>query len=76
MNSQQLTSRRYLRGDSFADKHWIDLFRLIDIPKATPIETLTLDHFLSVSDKVLITKKFIVLHLRLFSLTDTDGADS
>ena len=47
-----LTSRRFLRGDAFADKHWIDMFRLVGLPKTTQIETLTLDHFLAVVDKV------------------------
>eukprot|EP00048_Salpingoeca_helianthica_P012918 m.191084 g.191084 ORF g.191084 m.191084 type:complete len:4245 (+) comp15437_c5_seq48:84-12818(+) len=56
---------KYLRGDAFADKHWIDMFKAIGVAKATPIEELTLDHFLTVADKVIASEAFLKdLHAR------------
>lgn len=46
---------KYIKGDDFTDKHWLEVFKLLEIiPK--PIDILTLKDFLSVSDAIVNTQ--------------------
>lgn len=42
---------KYIKGEDFTDKHWMEVFKLLEIiPK--PIDILTLKDFLNVSDVI------------------------
>lgn len=42
---------KYIRGEDFTEKHWMEVFTLLEItPK--PIDILTLQDFLSVSERL------------------------
>ncbi|KAL3266579.1 hypothetical protein HHI36_010743 [Cryptolaemus montrouzieri] len=42
---------KYVRGDDFTEKHWMDVFHIIGIPSKS-VEALTLKDFLDVSDVI------------------------
>lgn len=43
---------KYLRGDSYSAEHWAELYRLLALPRGTPVEQLTLGHFVTATDLV------------------------
>ncbi|XP_076054654.1 dynein cytoplasmic heavy chain beethoven [Oratosquilla oratoria] len=43
---------KYVRGEVFSEKHWIEMFNLIGIPSTTTIDKLTFGHFLKVRDEL------------------------
>jgi hypothetical protein len=42
---------KYLRGDSFAEKHWFELFQMLKMPTKTLAE-LKVDDFLSARHEI------------------------
>ncbi|XP_052360063.1 cytoplasmic dynein 2 heavy chain 1 isoform X2 [Oncorhynchus keta] len=43
---------KYVRGEHLSQDHWLDLFRLLGLPKGTTLERLTFWDLLSVSDTI------------------------
>lgn len=39
---------KYVRGEAFSDKHWIEMYNLLGIPSSTTIDKLTFGNFLQV----------------------------
>ncbi|KAB7504443.1 hypothetical protein Anas_05736 [Armadillidium nasatum] len=44
---------KFVRGDMFSEKHWIEMYNLIGIPSSVPVESLTFGHFIQVKDQIL-----------------------
>ncbi len=43
---------KWVRGEHLSQDHWIDMFRLIGLPKGTTLEKLTFGDIISVSDAI------------------------
>lgn len=41
---------KYVRGEVFSEKHWIEMYSILGIPTNITIDKLTFGHFLKVSD--------------------------
>lgn len=48
-----LPALKYLRGDTFSDKHWTELLIILEIPNKK-LEVLTFGDFLSVKENILL----------------------
>ena len=57
---------KWVRGEPLSQDHWLDLFRLIKLPKGTTLEKLTFGDILSVADN--IVKQRDALKVLLFDL--------
>ncbi|CAL4157019.1 unnamed protein product, partial [Meganyctiphanes norvegica] len=44
---------KYVRGEVFAEKHWIEMYSLIGIPSNTTVDKLTFSHFLKAREDIL-----------------------
>lgn len=44
---------KYCRGEMLSQDHWLELFRLIGIPRGTMLEKLTLGDLLTVSEAII-----------------------
>lgn len=53
---------KYVRGDVLSPEHWLELFRLVGLPKGTTLEKLTFGDILSVG--AVITAKSRELKVR------------
>ncbi|KAM9321467.1 cytoplasmic dynein 2 heavy chain 1 [Gastrophryne carolinensis] len=45
---------KYVRGESLSQDHWLDLFRLLGLPKGTTLERLLFGDLLKVSDMIIL----------------------
>ncbi|XP_067663541.1 cytoplasmic dynein 2 heavy chain 1-like isoform X1 [Haliotis asinina] len=45
---------KWVRGEPLSQDHWLELFRLLHMPKGTTLEKLTFGHILAVSDNIII----------------------
>ena len=43
---------KWVRGEHLSQDHWIDMFRLLGLPKGTTLEKLTFGDIISVSDAI------------------------
>uniref|UniRef100_A0AAV2J329 Cytoplasmic dynein 2 heavy chain 1 n=1 Tax=Knipowitschia caucasica TaxID=637954 RepID=A0AAV2J329_KNICA len=43
---------KYVRGEHLSQDHWLDMFRLLGLPKGTTLERLTFQNILSVADTI------------------------
>ena len=43
---------KWCRGDNFTTEHWLDLFRLIQLPRGTSIDQVTLGMLLESADHI------------------------
>ncbi|KAK3862338.1 hypothetical protein Pcinc_031789 [Petrolisthes cinctipes] len=43
---------KYVRGEVFSEKHWIEMYSLLGIPTTTTVDKLTFGHFLKVRDEL------------------------
>ncbi|XP_063840903.1 LOW QUALITY PROTEIN: cytoplasmic dynein 2 heavy chain 1-like [Scylla paramamosain] len=43
---------KYVRGEVFSEKHWIEMYNLLGIPSTTTIDKLTFGHFLKVREEM------------------------
>ena len=43
---------KYVRGDVLSAEHWLELFRLVGLPKGTTLEKLTFGEILSVAEVI------------------------
>ncbi|XP_047450013.1 cytoplasmic dynein 2 heavy chain 1 isoform X3 [Mugil cephalus] len=44
---------KYVRGEHLSQDHWLDMFRLLGLPRGTTLESLTFDDLLGVADNVI-----------------------
>lgn len=44
---------KYVRGEHLSQDHWLDLFRLLGLPKGTTLEKLLFGDLLKVSDMII-----------------------
>ena len=49
---ERIPSLKWCRGDNFTTDHWLDLFRLLLIPKGTSVDHLTLGMLLNAGDHI------------------------
>lgn len=49
-----LPALKYVRGDVFSEKHWIEMYSLLGIPTNITVDKLTFGHFLKVCSKELV----------------------
>lgn len=53
-NPQELVPvLKWVRGDVLSADHWIEMFRLIGVPRGTTIEKLTFQNLLDVADAII-----------------------
>lgn len=45
---------KWVRGEPLSQDHWLDLFRLLGMPRGTTLEKLTFGNILDVSDAIVI----------------------
>lgn len=45
---------KWVRGEPLSQDHWLDLFRLLGMPRGTTLEKLTFGDILGVSDAIVI----------------------
>ena len=43
---------KYVRGDHLSQDHWLDMFRLLGLPRGTTLERLTFSDLLSVAGTI------------------------
>jgi hypothetical protein len=60
-----IPSLKYVRGEMFSDKHWLEMFGILGIPSKS-VESLTFADFLNVREK--IAAQASVLQVRMHSL--------
>ena len=53
---------KYVRGEHLSQDHWLDMFRLLGLPKGTKLEMLTFSDLLSVAET--ITEKALELKVQ------------
>ena len=39
---------KYVRGDSFSDKHWVEMYNILGIPSGIAVDVLTFGELLKV----------------------------
>ena len=44
---------KYVRGESLSQDHWLDLFRMIGLPRGTTLERLTFHDILSAAPAII-----------------------
>lgn len=44
---------KYVRGEHLSQDHWLDMFRLLGLPRGTTLERLTFNDLLSVSNNII-----------------------
>lgn len=44
---------KYVRGEHLSQDHWLDMFRLLGLPRGTTLERLTFNDLLSVADTII-----------------------
>ena len=57
---------KWVRGDPLSQDHWLDLFRLVKLPKGTTLEKLTFGHILSVADNIVQQRDALKVCVELF----------
>lgn len=62
---------KYVRGEHLSQDHWLDMFRLLGLPKGTTLEKLTFSDILSVANT--IVEKAVELKARARKQAHTDG---
>ncbi len=45
---------KWVRGEPLSQDHWLDMFRLLGLPKGTTLEKLTFGDIISVADAIVI----------------------
>lgn len=53
---------KYVRGEHLSQDHWLDMFRLLGLPRGTTLERLTFNDILSVANT--IVEKAVELKVR------------
>ena len=48
---------KWVRGEPLSQDHWLDLFRLVGLPRGTTLEKLTFGDILSVADNIVLKAK-------------------
>lgn len=43
---------KYVRGEHLSQDHWLDMFRLLGLPRGTTLEKLTFSDLLSVANTI------------------------
>ena len=46
-----MPSLKYIRGDMFSDKHWLEMFGILSMPSKS-VEVLTFGDFLNVRERI------------------------
>lgn len=44
---------KYVRGEHLSQDHWLDMFRLLGLPRGTTLERLTFNDLLSVANTII-----------------------
>lgn len=44
---------KWVRGEPLSQDHWLDLFRLVGLPRGTTLEKLTFGHILDARDSII-----------------------
>ena len=44
---------KYVRGEHLSQDHWLDMFRLLGLPRGTTLERLTFNDLLSVTNTII-----------------------
>lgn len=57
---------KYLRGEVFSDKHWLELFMILEMENKSP-ETLILGDFLTVKDKIIMSSQSLQVIIYIFT---------
>lgn len=45
---------KWVRGEPLSQDHWLELFRMLGMPKGTTLEKLTFGDIIAVSDAIII----------------------
>ena len=43
---------KYVRGEHLSQDHWLDMFRMLGLPRGTTLERLTFQDFLNVANTI------------------------
>ncbi len=54
---------KWVRGEPLSQDHWLDMFRLLGLPKGTTLEKLTFGDIISVADAIVINAAAIKVML-------------
>lgn len=57
---------KYVRGEHLSQDHWLDMFRLLGLPKGTTLEKLTFNDILCVANTII--EKALELKVGLHTL--------
>lgn len=60
---------KYVRGEHLSQDHWLDMFRLLNLPRGTTLEKLTFSDLLGVAET--IVEKAVELKVYTHIWTDT-----
>jgi dynein heavy chain 2 len=44
---------KWVRGEPLSQDHWLELFRMLKMPRGTTLEKLTFGHVLNASDNII-----------------------
>ena len=44
---------KWVRGEPLSQDHWMELFRMLNMPKGTTLEKLNFGHVLTASDEII-----------------------
>ncbi len=50
---------KWVRGEPLSQDHWLEMFRLLGLPKGTTLEKLTFGDIVSVADAIIVNSAAI-----------------
>ena len=59
---------KYVRGEQLSADHWLDMFRLLKLPKGTTLEKLTFGDIIKVTDEIIGNAAEIKVINKLYGL--------
>lgn len=60
---------KYVRGEHLSQDHWLDMFRLLGLPKGTTLERLTFSDILSVANTIVEKAVELKVHIHTHART-------
>ena len=60
---------KYVRGEALSPDHWLELFRLLKMPKGTILEKLTFGDVLESADQIIVQADALKVRVNLFATT-------